>query len=293
MKIIIPFTCLLLGLVIGAKFFSTTETTQEVAVISDSNSQKKFTSFKSAAQNISNTDLLEYTKLKTMKEKYEKADEILGKIMLLFLANIHLEMNKEVKDYFSSNKRPILKDHLPKVISFGEKKKTKVIISPYERLEKVQAIAIEDEKFSMINKKTAMFNLKSPYKTFKNAKPATRLEEIFAVYGKYAGELYITKGKNKGKIDTVTLDIKFEQIGNKINGTYFSELKRDGVAYSTKRGRGDNNQIRLVKSPKEHLLIQMSPNSFIQVSPLSDSDVLIGRFYDDDEFRGLVKLDRL
>lgn len=37
---------------------------------------------------ISQNEYLEYTKIKDLKQKYEKADELLGKVMLLFLADI-------------------------------------------------------------------------------------------------------------------------------------------------------------------------------------------------------------
>jgi len=314
MKIIIPIICLLIGLAVGAKFFSTTETAKEISLLPQSKTQKKLESFNKAAQKISNIDLLEYIKLKTMKEKYEKADEILGKIMLLFLANVQLEMNKDVKEYFSTSKRPTLKNDIPKSISVSKKKESiEVIISPFKKFNKKNLGKIENEDFSDIEIKTAKFELKEPYSFYKNAKSATELKEVFRVYGKFEGELYRTTGKTKGSIDKVLLEIKFMQVGDKLKGEYFSELRRDGVAYSTNRGKGEyfselrrdgvaystnrgsgyNGQVKLIKKPKKHLLLQMSPNSFLQVFPSNESEVIIGRFYDNDEYAGLVRVEKL
>lgn len=43
---------------------------------------------KSDLINISKSEYLEYSQIKDLKQKYEKADELLGKIMLLFLADV-------------------------------------------------------------------------------------------------------------------------------------------------------------------------------------------------------------
>jgi hypothetical protein len=284
MKIIIPFISLFIGLVVGAKFFSTTETIKEVQIKPEIKIEKNKKSFITAATNISNVDLLEYTKLKTMKEKYEKADEILGKIMLLFLANIQLEMNKDVKKYFTSSDRQKLR--------FEEKKKEpiKVVISPFESSSKDDLGKIENEDFSDIESKTSKFNLKEPYAFYKNAKSATDLKDIFRLYGKFEGELYITKGKNKGIIDSIHIDIKLMQVGNKLKGDYISELRRSGSPYSTNRGSGENKQVKLINKPKKHLLLEMSPSSFLQIFPSNESEIIIGRFYDNDEYMGLVRL---
>lgn len=51
---------------------------------------------KSSLMSISKNEYLEYTKIKDLKQKYEKADELLGKIMLLFLADVGFRLQKDV-----------------------------------------------------------------------------------------------------------------------------------------------------------------------------------------------------
>ena len=49
---------------------------------------------KSSLMSISQKEYLEYAQIKDLKEKYEKADEILGKVMLLFLADVGFKAQK-------------------------------------------------------------------------------------------------------------------------------------------------------------------------------------------------------
>ncbi len=52
------------------------------------------TEAKSSLLSISKKDYLEYLQIKDLKQKYEKADELLGKIMLLFLADVGFRAQK-------------------------------------------------------------------------------------------------------------------------------------------------------------------------------------------------------
>ena len=56
---------------------------------------KNLSTAKSDLINISQNEYLEYTKIKDLKQKYEKADELLGKVMLLFLADVGFRVQKE------------------------------------------------------------------------------------------------------------------------------------------------------------------------------------------------------
>lgn len=58
---------------------------------------------------ITEAELQEYAELKDQKSKYEKADEILSKIMVLFLADLGLRMkNREFKIVEQSQREPVL-----------------------------------------------------------------------------------------------------------------------------------------------------------------------------------------
>lgn len=59
-----------------------------------SNQCETLNTAKSNLISISQNEYLEYTQIKDLKQKYEKADELLGKIMLLFLADIGFRLQK-------------------------------------------------------------------------------------------------------------------------------------------------------------------------------------------------------
>lgn len=54
------------------------------------------TSAKTDLISLSKKDYIEYTQIKDLKKKYEKADELLGKVMLLFLADVGFRAQKTV-----------------------------------------------------------------------------------------------------------------------------------------------------------------------------------------------------
>lgn len=55
---------------------------------------ENLTDAKSSLISISQNEYLEYTKIKDLKQKYEKADELLGKVMILFLADVGFRLQK-------------------------------------------------------------------------------------------------------------------------------------------------------------------------------------------------------
>ena len=78
---------------ISSQFVSRSAQTTEVK---DSSAEQctELSAAKSDLISISQNEYLEYTQIKDMKQKYEKADEILGKVMLLFLADIGFRLQK-------------------------------------------------------------------------------------------------------------------------------------------------------------------------------------------------------
>lgn len=88
------------------------------------------------------------------------------------------------------------------------------------------------------------------------------------------------------------LEINFKADEGKISGFYLSKLSRDGETYSENRGRGYNNAVKIIPGSETHYLLQMSPDSFLDVVKTEDPRVLIGKFYNSDAYAGLVKLYR-
>lgn len=299
MKILIPIITLVFGLLIGSNLL----TSKEVLLVEDDDDrkvllnknqvlEKKYQSLLGAMKGISDIDLEEYIHLKKSEEKYKKADEILGKIMLLFLANIQLKLKPEVKDYFTKGERSSVHEVIdsktveeinPKQIDSIQNNITQMIVP----------LIIENPEFEQVAKNVEKTLIKNPYLYYKKAKAVEDLSKLKFLKGKFEGEVYLTKGKHKGSTEKIILDINFYHEAGKIKGEYLSQLFRDGQAYSTNRGEGGNTQIREVEHNFSQVLIETSPNSFIHLEIINGQDFYVGKYYDDDEFVGLVKLYRL
>lgn len=106
---VIPFIFLLTGLLAGY-FFQISTQPPEVREKSDSivseqelkelrSKSKKADELSEKLKKLSEINIEEYVTLKDQREKYLKADELFGKVMLLFLADLSLHMNKTVSDW--------------------------------------------------------------------------------------------------------------------------------------------------------------------------------------------------
>jgi hypothetical protein len=289
MKIsLIALSTLILGILIGKFAFSTNEVIIRTETIPiKTQKDKQLDSLSEGFYNLSQTEFNEYIKLKDESKKAEKAEEILGKVMLLFLANVQMKMTTEVKDYFDKPKKVALdkkeKKTKESVLSKDEKK-LEVYINEYK---KAKPLGVKDSEFVDVERQMPI-EIKSPYAYFKKAKPIKEYDKIQKFNGLFSGSMLVTAGKKKGQRHSVELNIAFSDDNGKINGSYESKLSFEGNTYSHNRGGGGNRQIR--RASKGLYLVETSPNSFLHLRYLSDKDYFIGKYYDDDEYIGLVKL---
>ena len=248
-------------------------------------------------ENLSN-ELNDYTRLSSASEKLRKAEEILGKVMVLFLANVALKFEPEVEEYFlevNSNQKSRT--------NLGEKdqgnENGKIIIQPEEKVNQIQNdLYVQQELDTRLipreleGKVEGLRSrvLKSPQSEFFKAKKIETHLEYSDLAGDFSGHLFYYFGKRKGQ----TIDMKFsshlEEIDGKLQGDYLLILSERGEIFSRNAGSGNNRQIKKATSKKEFFL-EVSPSSFIQVFTMSSGD-LIGNFYEDNQFLGQFRLTR-
>jgi hypothetical protein len=283
--IIIFFT---IGLFSGKYLFSTNEVIVRSETIPiQSGADKKLDSMSNAFFNLTQKDFLEYTNLKDQKSKYLKADEILSKIILIFLANVQMRMNPAVKSYFVDGVKPELEEKkvydpdtaLEPDLQESETKDTKEFMYKKHK--------VKNEQFQVAVNKLPI-EIISPYAFFKKAKAIVNLDRIKKFNGTFRGNLLIETGKNSGQIHDVELIINFNQEGQKIKGAYESKLSFKGQLYSHNRGSGDNGQIR--RGEKGLYLLETSPSSFMHLKYIEGEDYFVGKYYNNDEYSGLVKI---
>lgn len=102
---------------------------------------------------------------------------------------------------------------------------------------------------------------------------------INKINGEYHGKLYLIDKKHS---DDVVLRINIIAEDNGTEANYFLELSRDGVPYSTKRGRGSNKNIRQHRENPNSISLEASPRGFFNFD-LNNPNVL--NYY----YRGILK----
>lgn len=286
MKIsIIIILSLISGILIGKYTFATHDVViRSETIAMKSGKEKQLDKLSEAFYNLSKTEFEDYVHLKNQKEKFEKAEEILGKVILLFLANVQMKMGEDVKDYFTSGKRVQPNNEVVKGAS-KEVRSTEVIINDYIKSKNIKDL---DVRFKDIQRKFPI-ELSAPSLFFKNAKPIKDINQIDIFNGSFKGELNIISGNKKGEVHGVDLRINFQDNNGKVSGSYESKLSSKGNLYSHNKGNGTNGQIKRSKG-RGLFLLETSPNSFLHLKYLSGEDYFIGKYYVSDEYRGLVML---
>ena len=243
-------------------------------------------------------ELADYIKLKDMRAKYEKADEILGKVMLLFVANLGIKMQPEVVNYFAkdSHDRTQIKpekETLSTNQDSSEEVRTKALKGPsgnsYGAIDpsELKVPSHIENAAQRLSRKI----ISSPFSYLKKSKPLHDELIIEGLIGRFHGKIYVQKSDIKGEIHDVELDLNFFKNGPEYSGDFKSELSKNGIAYSTQRGSGSNKSIRVVDRNKLEIIIQTSPASFMQLFVMNNNK-LYGNFYDNDEFIGIIELNR-
>ncbi|TNF00966.1 MAG: hypothetical protein EP326_05525 [Deltaproteobacteria bacterium] len=111
-------------------------------------------------QSLSEINLEEYVSLKDQREKYLKADELFGKVMLLFLADLSLHMSDKVKDWASMSSED-RRDHFDQTFAAEVKTNpTPVSQTTYESNEFEVSSVADERQFQ----KEQILNAKQPFR---------------------------------------------------------------------------------------------------------------------------------
>lgn len=234
----------------------------------------------------------DYFLLKEKEKTFNKSDELLGKAMLLFMANIGYQFSPQVKEKLSqiqsyqgeleisdevnNLREESVRNEITKVGT------SKLIFTQNHNIE-IESLPIEFDQFKSRLKKTIF---KKPNMAQFNTPRIKSLESYIPIKGKYRGVLVLSSGKNSGQKHDVVIDSMYEIEENKLVGKYKLELSYQGSVYSSKGGDGDLKSIR--KSDKEFYIFDASPTSFMQLYLVKNQ--LVGHYYDDGKHLGVVQL---
>ena len=246
-------------------------------------SYENFASARSSLISISQNEYVEYTKIKDQKKKYEKADELLTKIMLLFLADVGFKVSKEVPAELSATR-----DEL----------KTQPISTPRSGVSQVPSenpgsgnLALPSgsnlaDKSSMIKNLATEKQIHEALDTAVIENPKIESvqgtvpshKQIQLLDGKYYGTIRFLDGKREEL--SVSLDLMPDYSKSGLSGA-FKLLIHGPEKNSESSGQGNiHNIVSLSQDQGGFLISGCGDECFLQLYYNSPSDQLFGNYYE-------------
>jgi hypothetical protein len=242
---------------------------------------------------IADKELRNYALAVEARDKLKAADELYGKILLLFLADLNLRLDlpqepKETKwsepivSSIDTDKTSVPREGELEPSPFSQLKKT-----THELREKFEQMEMKSEKQKHLSDLKKVEN----YKLAKYSSKITK--EVKKMLGEFKGNLKLESGKNKGKIHTIHLIFDFVMNNKKLEGHSTIEFMNEkGEIYSSSSGEGSNQSLLQSKDNPHLVFIHCSPNSFLSIN-LENFPPIIAEYFEEDEFRGKVNLKKI
>jgi len=195
-------------------------------------------------QNLANVDLEDYYRLKNSEEKFLKADEILGKIMTIFLADLGLHMSqgavsasheKFVPAPTSKSPDPLpARPNVPVPMAKAETPKPNALQLNQKAEAKLAAVR-DDRDVPSLLRQTQIENLDEALRSTKIF--ANRTETASSLNGSFGGRGNLHY-ENQDHLWDVSITVKASMSASELNGWYKLELSENGHSFSTSNGSG-------------------------------------------------------
>lgn len=240
------------------------------------------------------SDFDEYVHLKKLEDKYLKADEILGKVMLIFIANLGLEMTPDSASYFGQPQKNKMSTRMEKEKERLENSHIKTSKGPAQPFYSNKDITFDGlphellRDFRQLRRKI----LATPEKYLASSTSLKSELQLSQINGEFSGFIYFMNESQITETHKMDLVINLTRIKDKYEGNYKTTLSLGGQSYSINEQVGENTSIRSHQRTPNEIILKTSPNSFVQMFVI-DSNHFFGNFYDDGKFIGMVKLLRI
>ncbi|MES2529170.1 MAG: hypothetical protein V4598_18940 [Bdellovibrionota bacterium] len=252
---------LILGLLVASSYFLT----QKKSV--PENTKKEFQVF-------TEVEAKRFAEAPDAASKLKAAEELYGKMMILFLANLGLQLQK--------SQQVEVETALPEAVSVKE-----IAVTPRTECAPCSQSGTSAPK----KEEKPDVKLTTPEK-FRSAPYFSALDpQVSKLIGVFQGRLTNFAGSRKGKVDGVLIDVDLVAKEKQLDGSIQVILTdENNTPYSRNRGKGGNKSIRY--NQKERMVyVEASPNSFFsfRLSEFSDSRVR-GDYYEDNILVGRAVL---
>ncbi|KYG64019.1 hypothetical protein AZI86_14525 [Bdellovibrio bacteriovorus] len=228
---------------------------------------------------LSQSEYLEYTKIKDLKEKYEKADELLGKVMLLFLADVGFKTIKSAAPELATSASPSPATTPPSVSTEKLVPEPAPSKPPINRAGRGGRIHYLNDERS-IQEVLANTIIEDPKVSLAQGSALTR-RQIRLLAGRYTGAVKFLDRK-RGDL-SVVWELSPDYSKRDFSGTFFLSIHGPGVN-SDSRGRGNIDNIATLADDKEGFLVSAcGDRCYLQLYYNSPSDQFYGNYYETAE----------
>jgi hypothetical protein len=275
---------LLVGIAVGYSLRGTPESSPQapppVHADQESADGRRLRDIQEKLARFSTQDLEDYVRLKNLEEKYKKADELVGKMILILLADVGIRVSME-QERFAKNPpkaeparrpvpSPVAKPAERPAWSLAETRLRQAWGANPEYLRTVRIPNFGDELSSLHSMQTF-----DP-----------------AMNGCYDGDARLESGRHW----QVHMALNVRARDGAIVGQSLVELSEDGNVFS--RSAHDGNQQSFLSAPgSSGIFLEVSDTIYLQLYPLGSGEVLAGNIYTKDRpskftFKGTTILGR-
>ena len=232
----------------------------------------------------------EYIQLKDQKEKFQTADEMLGKSMLLFLASVGATFSRPATTaYIQTPVEQRIEDATPIESAQTEATITDApSISAADPASGPQATVRSTDEEPR-DGQNANFILEDPQKSLTQSSLMNRLPKRFdSIKGLYSGDVRFFKGHLKDSSKLVSMEINYELNEDKLTGQF--RLEMEGSTWSS---TGDNNDLYLPPSGQSGIFIKLGEREFLHIiRQVNQGNVLMANWYENNELTGRIRFKR-
>jgi hypothetical protein len=251
---------------------------------------------KQKLQALAETDLEDYYRLKTMEEKYLKADEILGKIMVIFLADMGLRVSQSAQ---TAAKQPALvapsasppppsptprapSPHIPLATPVVAEDASGAFPKGLAQSEASLVNIREGRGVAELLKKTQLENFDA---ALTKTSSFTNNEMLQSLNGAFDGRASVTSGGKPRRWD-VRIELAGTMNAQKLTGNLKIRMAENGRVFSDSSSNGNIPDFReFPANDSKAILAKAAPDTYFQVYYLKELDQLAANIYerkDDD-----------
>lgn len=235
---------------------------------------------------IADDDLEDYLHLKDLETKYKKADDILAKITLIFLADLGIHLSDQEKKFAEHPETahaaiPVKPSPVPSTrLSPG---------TPTDwRLAERNLHYLKSGEAEWFLKKTQIADFASEL-----SKSAPLQARNLWLEGCFSGAVHL----NDGRVWQMRTEISFQE-GTPLTANTSVQLTENGRLFSNSSGSGSVTDLRTFGTPSSAIILEASDSRYFQMYPTADQSMLVGNLYlrgtdpQSFDFKGTALLER-